>query len=223
MSHNDEFYNNVFKRTEQIVSATFYLISYLSHTDTFKVHADMLTTAARTTHEESLRALEATEADIGERIYPLQQRLLVLESTLRIAVAGRAIGGEVVIMILREIDGVMRYIKNHYSKLDSLPQLLTPVSQARATPRPHRERVVIPKGDLSSEAILVHSPLSDRTTRIKTVLEAKPGATIKDLTDIITDVSSKTIQRDLNELIGQGTVVRTGERRWSRYSLASIT
>jgi DeoR/GlpR family transcriptional regulator of sugar metabolism len=73
---------------------------------------------------------------------------------------------------------------------------------------------------MSSDAILVYSDLSDRTTRIKTVLEAKPEATIKDLTDIITDVSSKTIQRDLNSLIEQGQVIRQGERRWSKYSLA---
>jgi DeoR/GlpR family transcriptional regulator of sugar metabolism len=67
----------------------------------------------------------------------------------------------------------------------------------------------------------VYSALSDRTTRIKTVLEAKPNATIKDLKDIITDVSSKTIQRDLNSLIESGEVIREGERRWSTYSLKS--
>ena len=73
---------------------------------------------------------------------------------------------------------------------------------------------------MSSDAIMVYSQLSDRTTRIKTVLEAKPEATIKDLTDIITDVSAKTIQRDLNSLIDSGEVIRQGERRWSKYSLA---
>ena len=51
------------------------------------------------------------------------------------------------------------------------------------------------------------------------VLDAKPGATIKDLTDIITDVSAKTIQRDLNSLIERGEVIRQGERRWSKYSI----
>jgi DeoR/GlpR family transcriptional regulator of sugar metabolism len=73
---------------------------------------------------------------------------------------------------------------------------------------------------MSSDAILVYSDLGERTTRIKTVLEAKPEATIKDLTDIITDVSAKTIQRDLNSLIERGEVIRQGERRWSKYSLA---
>ncbi len=222
MSYNDDFYSNVFKRTEQIVSATFYVLSYIG-TDqpAHKVHTDALTATVRRVHEEALRSLEMSEADIAEKIHALQHSLVVLESTLRVAVAGRAIGGDVVMMILREIDGVMRFIKNHYAKPDTLPTLLSSSVPERRppAPRPRRERVVIPKGDLSSEAILVHSQLSDRTTRIKTVLEAKPGATIKDLTDIITDVSSKTIQRDLNDLIGQGQVVRTGERRWSRYTL----
>jgi DeoR/GlpR family transcriptional regulator of sugar metabolism len=73
--------------------------------------------------------------------------------------------------------------------------------------------------DLSSDAILVYSELNDRTSRIRTVLDAKPNATIKDLSEIITDVSSKTIQRDLNSLIESGEVIRQGERRWSTYSV----
>ena len=82
-----------------------------------------------------------------------------------------------------------------------------------------RSRPNIPSNDFSSDAVLVYSDLSDRTTRIKTVLDAKPEATIKDLSEIITDVSTKTIQRDLNSLIESGQVIRQGERRWSKYSI----
>jgi predicted transcriptional regulator len=81
-------------------------------------------------------------------------------------------------------------------------------------------RITIPAGDISSDAHLVYSQLTDRGERIKTVLEAKPEATIKDISEIITDVSEKTIQRELNSLIEKGQVMRQGERRWSRYSIA---
>ena len=76
----------------------------------------------------------------------------------------------------------------------------------------------MPAGDISTDAYLVYSQLTDRAERIKTVLEAKPQATIKDIAEVITDVSEKTIQRELNSLIEKGQVVREGERRWSRYS-----
>ena len=75
--------------------------------------------------------------------------------------------------------------------------------------------------DLSTDAHLVYSQLVDRGARIKTVLEAVPEATIKDIAEVITDVSEKTIQRELNSLIEKGQVVREGERRWSKYSIAA--
>jgi DeoR/GlpR family transcriptional regulator of sugar metabolism len=80
--------------------------------------------------------------------------------------------------------------------------------------------VQIPAGDISSDAYMVYSQMTDRAERIKTVLEAKPHATIKDISEIITDVSEKTIQRELNSLIEKGQVQREGERRWSRYSVS---
>jgi len=48
--------------------------------------------------------------------------------------------------------------------------------------------VNIPAGDISTDAYLVYSQLTDRAERIKTVLEAKPQATIKDIAEVITDV-----------------------------------
>ena len=43
---------------------------------------------------------------------------------------------------------------------------------------------------------------------------------IKDLTDVIKGCSEKTIQRELVSLVSSGTLLKTGERRWSRYSLS---
>ena len=84
-----------------------------------------------------------------------------------------------------------------------------------------QNRSLIPKGDISTDAHMVYSQLVDRAARIKTVLEAKPAATIKDISEVITDVSEKTIQRELNSLIEKGQVIREGERRWSKYSVTS--
>ena len=106
-----------------------------------------------------------------------------------------------------------------------LPSQPTTKSVAKSTaPKPKTSRpkkVNIPAGDISTDAYLVYSQMTDRAERIKTVLEAKPQASVKDIAEVITDVSEKTIQRELNSLIEKGQVVREGERRWSRYSVAN--
>jgi len=47
------------------------------------------------------------------------------------------------------------------------------------------------------------------------------AASIKDIAGLIPDVSEKTLQRELLSLVAEGLVKKTGERRWSTYSLAS--
>jgi DNA-binding transcriptional ArsR family regulator len=60
---------------------------------------------------------------------------------------------------------------------------------------------------------------SDRSARILAYLKEKKAASIKDIAGVISDLSEKTIQRELNALIRQGLVRRVGERRWSQYLL----
>jgi len=42
---------------------------------------------------------------------------------------------------------------------------------------------------------------------------------VKDFAKVITDISEKTIQRELLDLVQRGVIKKEGERRWSRYSL----
>lgn len=65
----------------------------------------------------------------------------------------------------------------------------------------------------------VHSSSDSRESRILSILENRGEVTIKDISILITEFSEKTIQRELNNLVQKGVIKRTGERRWSRYSL----
>lgn len=58
-----------------------------------------------------------------------------------------------------------------------------------------------------------------RGDRVLNIIENRGEVTIKDISILVTDFSEKTIQRELNNLVTKGVVKRTGERRWSRYSL----
>jgi len=222
---NEDYYNLVFKRTERIVSAIFYILSFLEKNEKTDIHYVSLSERAMSVHNAVIKSLDLAEHEGAEAHTPLLTTLLGLESALHLAVAARVVSPEVELTLTTEIESLLRYLKGNYIETTNPSRGLSTSSKTseRQKPRestPRRRRPAIPHGDLSSDAVLVYSELSDRLARIKTVLEAKPEATIKDLSDIITDVSSKTLQRDLNSLIEKGEVKRQGERRWSKYSLS---
>lgn len=238
LSSDTDFYNNVFKKTEKIVSVIFYVISETQNNDRIESHINILKDRAMHTHEESLKTLQLQTHESETGLLEFQYTLVALESTLRVAETARVIPADIVHLVVEQIDSVLRYINHHYLdragvSIQELTEVMvqkesrTPTKQSGAAAtensgggQPSRQRRVnIPAGDISSDAYLVYSQLTDRAERIKTVLEAKPQATVKDIAEIITDVSEKTIQRELNSLIEKGQVVREGERRWSRYSI----
>jgi len=219
LSANDDYYNIVFKKTERISSAVFYILSYIEINDRTKVHYTYLSDKAMALHEAVINSLNLFEYEVKDKIFPLQQALVVMDSALILASSARVVTTTITESITNEIDTVLRYLRNHYSHQDQITGRSL-ISTATTVFKSRRPRPNIPQNDFSSDAVLVYSGLGDRTTRIKTVLEAKPDATIKDLSEIITDVSAKTIQRDLNGLIANGEVIRHGERRWSKYSIS---
>ncbi len=58
-----------------------------------------------------------------------------------------------------------------------------------------------------------------RREQITNLIRTKGEVSIKDISDSFSDCSEKTIQREINALIADGVLSKTGERRWSRYSL----
>jgi hypothetical protein len=221
LSANDDYYNIVFKKTERVASAVFYILAHVELNDRTKVHYNNLSDKAMALHEAVIASLNLFEYEVRDKIFPVQQALVVLGSALHLASAAKLITSDMEAVVGEETDIVLRYIRNHYIDPAATPiKIAGTDNNPKTAPRTiRRTRPNIPLNDFSSDAVLVYSNLSDRTSRIKTVLDAKPEATIKDLSEIITDVSTKTIQRDLNSLIESGEVIRQGERRWSKYSI----
>lgn len=60
----------------------------------------------------------------------------------------------------------------------------------------------------------------DRRATILGILQTRDKINVKDVSQIITDCSEKTLQRELLGLVAQGVLKKEGERRWSMYSLA---
>lgn len=58
-----------------------------------------------------------------------------------------------------------------------------------------------------------------RRTQIIKIVKDSRDVTIKDIVSHFPDLSEKTLQRELISLVESGVLKRTGERRWSRYSI----
>ncbi len=58
-----------------------------------------------------------------------------------------------------------------------------------------------------------------RKEAILSIIKLKGAVSIKDVSSVVINCSEKTIQRELTSLVSQGILKRTGERRWSTYSL----
>jgi hypothetical protein len=233
LANDTNYYNNVFKKTEKILSVILYILSETKETKYNEALVSKIKDKALTTHEISLETLNAQGHEESQAIEQIQHTLVALDSTLRLCRVAGLIADDLHAILSEQLDGVLRYINNHYLSKQGIAveELLvdefvsankkpTPKSTQPAKPANRQRRVNIPAGDISTDAYLVYSQMTDRAERIKTVLEAKPQATIKDVAEVITDVSEKTIQRELNSLIEKGQVVREGERRWSKYSVA---
>ncbi len=65
----------------------------------------------------------------------------------------------------------------------------------------------------------VQESQKDRRAIILGLLQKKDRITVKDVSRVITDVSEKTLQRELLALVSQGVLRKEGERRWSTYRL----
>jgi len=69
----------------------------------------------------------------------------------------------------------------------------------------------------------VKSKMSNKDSRrneIVAFLKGKSWTSIKDISEAISGCSTKTIQRELSDLVQSGVLKKKGDRRWSRYLLA---
>ena len=219
---DDEYYRFIFKKTEKIVSVVFFVSNNIETDSKHLSVMDDVLESARLTHNAILATLEARTHLAEDPIRATAHCLIALDSKLRIATTVGLISSEVLHVLVEEIDSVLRGLNKYLVRTSAFDDLNYSVSatsnrSSSATPSPQpaatrHQTTRAPDNQTTSVG-------NDRRERIKVVLGAKGEATIKDISDIITDVSSKTIQRELNAMIEENLIKRQGERRWSKYSL----
>lgn len=218
--YDKEYYTNVFKKTEKIVASLFFLLDIQRSSPV--IEKDIL---SRELERISTQLLEASSKllvlsrQMAETHSLEYTRLLIhVGALLESAMASNRIERSYGSMISHEIDLLLRFFDQfmHSTTKNSFERFGLGVVQNEniRVVSPRSRRGVPPTEENQNEIV------RDRKDRIRDVLRNKGQVSIKDISDIIRDVSEKSIQRDLNFMIENGEVLRTGKKRWSLYALS---
>jgi len=207
---NEYYFKYIFKKTEKIVCAVFYILSDVRKKSTGSVVLDNLECRALETLTFVGSTLSLSTESAHHSVEQLVQRLVLLESELRVLHATGYLRTEHLNIFTAEIDSAIRSVRS----MQHGPATQKIRSSTQKDVRSQKSVVsrVVPSDS-------VQGVKEDRKERIRAVLRSQPGASIKDISDTIKDCSEKTIQRELNDMIQAETVLREGEKRWSKYRL----
>lgn len=212
------YYKYIFKKTEKIVCAIFYVLGHAPKSQESAPKA-ALERDAQEALNAALATLSCRAYGATEKLYALVHALVALESKVHVGQAAGLLESEIADMFALEIEAVLRTLRQYLARErrdlglgeeGSVPSVSrrSPISIPRRT-RGNEER--------PSKRTPENRP--SRRDTIKDILAEKGQVTIKDIADKMPEYSEKTIQRELISMIGEGVVAKEGERRWSRYSL----
>jgi len=225
LASNTEYFRYIFKKTEKIACAVFYILEDTKSDKQENVVIKDLEKTALETINLALVSLQSYENGASLILTKLRHSLIGLQSKLRVLHASHRLSPEHLHVFVDEIDSVVRTL-NNFLNIGSKEALFLeeamadgPVrlqsGKARSFAKQNRANASLSSADLGRAG----GNSLDRRTRIIEALKSKKDASIKDISEVVTDCSEKTIQRELNSLINDSLVSRKGQRRWSTYSL----
>ncbi len=224
LGSNSDYFKYIFKKTEKISCAVFYVVRSNKDIDRNDTTVRNVEDVAHKLMRSVIVSLKSRGGDNERAAQDVGYALVELESALRIAHAAGILETDHLHVFLTELDSVLRALKPYTeSKLQdpffhvgALESSLR--EQARTHTRPAALRTLSgANDDLLATPQKSEDVKADRSKRILAVLKDRGQASIKDISNVIKDCSEKTIQRELNILIKDNKVIRDGERRWSRY------
>ncbi|OGG61269.1 hypothetical protein A3C87_01585 [Candidatus Kaiserbacteria bacterium RIFCSPHIGHO2_02_FULL_49_34] len=228
--HDAHYVAYVFKKTEKVCNAVYFITSQI--TDVSQGHGHASTSIVREVEGSALALLGKVQTTLSRTrdelpaIAPtLSIGILELSSKLSILAATGRLSREHLLVFQQELDTLERAIYFHEpDRAISMPKVAAPrtireTPKAIVTTPSPRKPTPSPAAPLSPTPAV--SDTSSRSALIKDVLMKSPASSIKDISRAFPDVSEKTVQREVNTLIARGAVRKEGEKRWSRYSLVS--
>ena len=163
----------------------------------------------------------------------LSRELLTLSSILRMAKTAGILSSMNADIIMRETHELLQEVSTYEDPkvtLEDAPSLATLTRTAGLKAQVVSETFVSNrqqpavrnssenKGQYFKGQKEVKKDKSGRREAILSILKSKGPSYIKDLSTMIREVSEKTIQRELQALVLEGRVSKSGERRWTTYT-----
>ncbi len=220
MLENSDYYKYIFKKTEKIVCAVFYILRSDNSIPGNDPIVKDLEQSANVLLNTALVSLRATPRSLVESATSIRHGYIELEAKLRLSHAAHLMSTDLLSVFLHEIDSVQRSLNRYAQRVplsisneDDVPRRIV---TERKVPK---EKTRSDGGGAHEVGVPVLGGEVSRREKVIQVIREKGQATIKDISDVIKDCSEKTIQRELVALINDNMIVREGDRRWSRYSL----
>jgi hypothetical protein len=224
--YDKHYYNKVFKRVERVCNASFYINSKIkvSEKDSIEIVKNNIESTVVSIVIVSTELLVSDVNVFKRDAAHLSGTLLKLSSLISLLATADRLPMSHALLIEHEVNGLVSDIAEYAKKQNDVkPQRLHGVRQTRMVPMLtskehtpfHAADNTVPQGSESGVGNIL-----DRKDKVRSIIREKGQVSIKDISDIIKDVSEKSIQRDLNDMIANGEVVRLGERRWSTYKLS---
>ncbi len=205
------------KKTEKLASAVYLITGLYSDSEPMKW------TLRKKVSE--LLSYILTYKNIRQSEFPsfvqgVKTRVHEVVSLMDVCVLGGLLSQMNFSIIEKEFSNLVNLISNYKHKTDSTNGII-PVSFFESTnltfSTPEHRNFSVKDTSFIKDSGAFKS--NNRQSIILGLLKKKKDLSIKDIATIIRDVSEKTIQRELVSLIEAGIITKTGERRWSKYSL----
>lgn len=220
LAQDEDFFRNIFKKTEKIACAVFYITRSIKDSPQNDGVISRVEDTAHRLIDVSIKALGASRSAKTHAVSEIRYAHIELESRLRVLNAAQLLPREHLEVFLGEIDVVQRSLNKFLTIPHEQPFLSLSLTGVQ-TSMEHKRHLSRSSKNLEKQSgdtlHTVEEP--HRRDRVIAVLKDKGEATIKDISSVVTDCSEKTIQRELTSLIKDLVIVREGERRWSKYKL----
>lgn len=208
----EAYIRHIFKKTEKIVAALYLVSNLIKDKEPIKwklrERSMTLMTAALT-----LNDTQSFDKDFAVRT--IFSDVLEILSTLSLAHMAGLLSDMNYEILRTEIEKVVEILKdNIVLEKESKGYIL---SEAFFKEEP----ILVKKepSNIKDNPTTIVPKKNNRQETIINLLKTKSNLTVKDVAQVVTDCSEKTIQRELISLVEKGLIKREGERRWSRYSI----
>ena len=229
---NDTGFVFVHKKTEKLASAVYMITNLFSENEPIKW-------ALRKKVSDLLSFIidykDIKESNFVEYTYNVKTRVLEIVSLLEISLRGGLVSNMNFSILKLEFFNFIeplnssRFIQKE-SKHESIPKTFFDIDESGLLLKYGQNKSVdsleitqkMSVSSLKDTKALTSNDSFKRSNRqniILSLLKKKKDLTIKDISQVIKDCSEKTIQRELISFISACVLKKTGERRWSRYSL----